>query len=66
MTMTEEKDGPTPNGGVKSRITYTLGVDACPKEVADGATVLEMDEDGNVLHTTYMRFTKRKKLLVSQ
>ena len=55
MPKTEHDDSPTPNGGMRSQIIYTLNGENVEKEDADGATILEYDEKGSVIHTTYLK-----------
>lgn len=53
--MTEEsRDGPTPNGGVKSTAFYQ-DAEGKPAEkgVATNVLIVEYDEKGNSIHRTY-------------
>lgn len=54
MTVTEFRDGPTPNGGVRSEIIYLKGRSACEKHLADGAEITEYDQNGAVIMRIYM------------
>ena len=53
--MTEEtKEGPTPNGGVKSIAYYTDAQDLpVPKERASKVIIVEYDSSGKAIARTY-------------
>jgi hypothetical protein len=54
MAMTEIRSGPTPNGGVKSRIIYLNDNDEpVDKSEATRARILELDENDDRVHETY-------------
>ena len=52
--MSEEHDGPTPNGGVKS-VAYYLDEDDQPAEKGEATHVKieEIDEQGSIIKRTY-------------
>ncbi len=51
---TEERDGPTPNGGVKSKAFYKDDDDkAVDKDVATQVEIVEYDRDGTEISRTY-------------
>lgn len=54
MAKTETHDGPTPAGGVRSQIFYQ-DADGNPaeKEEAVRMRIIELDDKGNVIRTTY-------------
>jgi hypothetical protein len=50
----EKRDGPTPNGGVRSEAHYQDDAGApAPKSKAVRVTILEFDAAGNVVWRTY-------------
>lgn len=51
---TESRDGPTPNGGVKSTVFfYDSDGNEVDRDRATKATIVEYDSDGNAIHRTY-------------
>lgn len=59
MGTTEERDGPTPNGGVKSRAFY-LDDEGNPadKGVATAVKIEELNAEGEPFFRTYARLGK--------
>lgn len=57
MPTQEEREGPTPNGGVKS-VVYYRGPDGSPAEKgqAVAAEIVEYGADGSVVGRTYGTF----------
>ncbi len=59
---TETRDGPTPHGGVSSRIYYADDDgNLVEREVATRARIVEYDETGGVVWTTYGRLDGRRR-----
>ncbi len=56
----EQREGPTPNGGVRSVIYYQAD-DGSPaeKEQATACEIIEYDADGEVVNRTYGTLTPR-------
>jgi DNA topoisomerase-1 len=54
MPTTEEHKGPTPAGGVRSKIIYLKDGVLADKADADAAEVLEYDKDDRVIRRTYL------------
>ena len=54
MTTSEEHEGPTPNGGVKS-VAYYQDAEGkpCDRAVATNMLIVEYDKDGNAIQRTY-------------
>lgn len=52
----EEREGPTPNGGVRS-VAYFRdeGGRPCPKREAAGTEIVEYDASGNAVFRTYLQ-----------
>lgn len=61
MNSTDSREGPTPNGGVRSTILY-LDAENQPadKDDAVACEICEYDADGKVIMTTYGQFGKGK------
>lgn len=60
--MEETREGPTPNGGVKSTIYYYDAKDnPTNKEDASKAVIVEYDSTGKAVARTYANFPKRSK-----
>ncbi len=59
MTTSEEKDGPTPAGGVKS-VAYYQDADGNPADKAAAVKMLivEYDKSGDAIMRTYMEMGK--------
>ena len=57
MVTSETCDHPTPNGGIRS-VIYYLNSDGKPaeKDAATQAEIVELGEDGEVVHRTYAQF----------
>jgi hypothetical protein len=50
----EESKGPTPAGGVRSRIDYLNDAgESVPKSKSTKAVIVEFDANGNPIRTTY-------------
>lgn len=54
MPTSEERKGPTPNGGVRSKITYLRDGVLSEKKDANQATIVEYDGGGKEVGRTYM------------
>ena len=64
MPSTEERKGPTPNGGVRSRIYYTdAGRHPVDKEVATHGVVVEYDAAGIEIARTEFSITPNRSLV---
>lgn len=54
MTTSETREGPTPNGGVRSEAIYSDGKgNLRDKKVATHMEIVEYDAQGNIVHRTY-------------
>ncbi len=62
MATSKTKDGPTPNGGVKSRIIYLDDAgNTVDEAVATQATIIEYDAAGEVIQRTYGTMAPKKR-----
>lgn len=60
MVTEESREGPTPNGGVRSTIYYTDDEGRpADKRVATQTMIAEFGADGTVVHRTYGHLQRR-------